>query len=61
MMKQGDETRGEMSSETCNGKNEKRPWLMCCICGTSQIITLAPVELLHFSEEKQCPRRHRPR
>jgi hypothetical protein len=64
MMKQGNKTKNETYSETfietCKRKNEKCPNPMCYICGTSRIITLAPVKLLHFSEGKQrlrhrCP------
>jgi hypothetical protein len=35
MMKQGNETESKTSNETCSGKNEKRPWSTCYICGTS--------------------------
>jgi hypothetical protein len=36
-------------------KNEKHPNLTCYIHGMLQIVTLAPVELLHFAEEKRPP------
>jgi hypothetical protein len=42
-----------MSSETCNGKNEKRPRLMCYIHGTSQIVT--PVAILTTFENTKFP------
>jgi hypothetical protein len=57
MMKQGnkikDKTYSETFIKTCKRKNEKRPNPMCYICSRSRIITLAPVKLLHFAEEKR--------
>jgi hypothetical protein len=55
-----DETCNEMSNRTCKKKMKNALDLTCYICGTLRIVTLAPVELLHFSEGKQHPRHHRP-
>jgi hypothetical protein len=51
-----DETYDEMSDEMCKRKMKGVSKPIGYICGTWQIITLAPSEPLHFSEEKKHSR-----
>jgi hypothetical protein len=53
-----DETYGKTTNETCKRKIENNPKPIGYIRGTWRIVTVAPSEPLHFSEEKKHSRRH---
>jgi hypothetical protein len=51
-----DKTRDETSNEMCKRKMKDVPKPTSGIHSKWQIVTLAPTELLYFSEEKKHPR-----
>jgi hypothetical protein len=55
-----DEKYDKTFNEMCKGKMRSIPKPTCNIRGTWQIVTLAPSEPLHFSEEKKHSRCRRP-